>query len=179
MSLKKDILFLILSFVFLSLDSPFGYAQQDRELFTEATELARLGKRDVAFMHFHSLLKKYSSVSKYYKEALFAAGEYYFSIGDYNNAEESFARFIKNYPDSEAFPFALVYLLKISRRAGDEKMTGDLQQKIIEFKQLSLLFSDFKESNYLSPLFRRYKAVYFIERVEFYLDGDLFEKIHF
>ncbi len=158
--------------------SQVSFAKGDRELYRDATEAARYGQKHAAFMHFHSLLK-FSSTSKFYKDALFATGEYYFSLNDYYDAEEAFIGYIENSPDSKALPFVLVYLLKIRQRLKDDEIVYDLKKKIIEFKQLSLLFSESKENNYLSPLGTRYKAQYFIERVDFYRDGELFEKIYY
>ncbi|MFH2137527.1 MAG: hypothetical protein ABII88_03330 [Candidatus Omnitrophota bacterium] len=150
----------------------------DDKLYADANSNAKNGAIEYAFMNFHSILA-YSAASQYYKEALFACGEYYYLAGAYTDAEEMFIKFIQQDSDSEAFLFALAYLFKISRQDRDSRFSDELKKQIIESHQLSLLFSDFKENKYLSPLNKKYKALYFIDRVEFYIDGKIFEKIEF
>ncbi len=154
------------------------FADSDVFLYNTAKQAAAAGDNDYAFMCFHSLLK-YSFKSKYYKEALFSTGEYYYFIGDYRSAERSFSEFIDYYSKEEALPFAIVYLLKINNYKQRSKTTDDLRKKVITFKQLSLLFSESKELSYISPLNLHYKAIYFIDRVEIYINEELFEKIYF
>jgi tetratricopeptide (TPR) repeat protein len=155
-----------------------GYAQDDAYIYKAAREEARGGNPDFAFLHYHSLLKG-DAASPYYKDALFAVGEYYFLAGDYADSRTVFIRLMQQDPRGAAVPFAAAFLLKIDPRSRGEYDDDTLKKKIIEYKQLSLLFSDFKEYHYDSPLRNRYKAVYFIDRVEFYSNGKLFETFSF
>lgn len=178
MGLKKLIVVISL-IVFVAISwADYSYAKGDHVLHEAAQEAVKNGNIEFAFMYFHSLLG-YSTTSAYYEEALFATGEYYYQIGAFSNAEKSFANFIKHYPDSAGLPFAIVYFLKINREAQNSRMASDLRKKVITFQQLSLLFSEFKELLYKSPLGLEYKAVYFIDRVEIYINGELFENIYF
>ena len=154
------------------------YAQEDFRLYQEAIQAAKQGKPEFAFMHFHSLLK-FSSASYYYAQAVFATGEYYYSIGNFRQAAEQFNLFLQKYPDSDAFPFAAIYLLKIYKAAGWTQGEHELKKHIIQFVQLSLLFREFKEHVYWSAMNINYKARYFIDKVEFYINGTLFEKVNF
>jgi len=156
----------------------YSYAKGGQLLYEAAQESVQNGDIDFAFMYFHSLLD-YAGASLYYEQALFATGEYYWRINDFYNAEKSFMDFIKHYPHSKGLPFAIVYLLRINREAQNREVASDLRKKVIAFQQLSLLFSEFKELLYKSPLGLEYKALYFIDRVEIYINGELFEKIHF
>jgi hypothetical protein len=113
------------------------------------------------------------------EEALFATAEYYFLLGDFTDARPGFIKFISEYPDSKAKPFALVYLIKIAEKQAQESLAESLRKQIITSQQLVLLFRDFKESQYLSPLYRRHKAVHFIDKIEFYIDGELFAQISY
>ena len=153
-------------------------AQSDEDLYEQALIASQEGEKDFAFMYLHALLQ-FSTASVYYKEALFATGEYYYAIGAYKNAEESFTELIASYPKTEAFPFAVAYLIRLNRRKQIITNANDLRKKVITFKRLSLLFSEFKELFYKSPLNTQHKAIYFIDRVEIYIEGRLFEKIYF
>ncbi|MFH1458835.1 MAG: outer membrane protein assembly factor BamD [Candidatus Omnitrophota bacterium] len=173
--MKKYAYFLIIFGTIIFCTS--GYAQSDKYIYNSAQEAMAQGDRDFAFMHFRSLLR-FSPNSRYYKKALFATGEYYFTNGDYYDAEKIFSQLIESYPENEALPFAIMYLLKIDQLYNQEQ-ASNLKKQVIQFKQLSLLFSEFKEYSYTSPLNYKYKAIYFIDRVEFYINGELFEEIYF
>ncbi len=153
------------------------YAQEDADLFFSAKQSVKDGNRDFAFMQFHSLLRL-STSSLYHQDALFATGEYYFEMANYYDAYISFSKFIELYPKSDALPFAVVYLLKMEQMHSPAS-EYDLKKKVITFKQISLLFSEYKEYPYESPLGTKYKAIYFIDRVEVYINEALFETVYF
>jgi len=153
------------------------YAQEDADLFFSAKQSVKNGNRDFAFMQFHSLLRL-SKSSFYHQEALFATGEYYFDMANYFDAYTSFSKLIELYPKSEALPFAIVYLLKMEQMHSQDS-EYDLKKKVITFKQISLLFSEYKEYLYESPLGLKYKAIYFIDRVEVYINEAIFETVYF
>jgi len=154
-----------------------AYAQESpRQLYSQARRALKLKKLDFAFLHFNTIVDKHPD-SKYAQKSLLAMGEYYFSTAAYYEATLTFKRFIEKYPDSAAEPFAKVYLLKIAQIEKNNKLAKDLEHQIINSQQLSLVFRDFKEHKYLSALSKDYKAVYFIDRMEFYIDEELFAKI--
>jgi len=41
------------------------------------------------------------------------------------------------------------------------------------------LFRDFKEYSYVSALMREHKAVYYIDKIEFFVDEKLFSEIYY
>lgn len=173
--MKKNILLLIIVIQIIA-GPVFSYGQEGTDLYRGAKQAVKAGDRDFAFMQFHSLLRL-STTSPYYQEALFATGEYYFVLANYYDAHSAFAKFVELYPQSEAMPFAIVYLLKMEQlRQGNQY---ELKKKVITFKQLSLLFSEYKEYLYKSPLGSNYKAVYFIDRVDIYINEELFETVYF
>lgn len=173
---KLKIFFIILLLIFLSPHR--GDTQEDKKLYSQGIKAARSGDIDFAFMNFYRLLSIFPE-SEFSEDALFATGEYYFLIGDYYDAARTFNRFINNYPGSEAELFALIYLLEIAKIRGKEKLVKILEKEIVTSQRLAFLFRDFKEYKYLSPLFKSYKVVYFIDKVEFYIDGKLFTKISY
>jgi len=171
----KLIVFLILVII----QSASGaYALNDASLYQYAQQEVKEGDLDFAFLHYNAILK-YSTFSKYYKEALFATGEYYFLNNNYTKAQEAFSAYIEHYPKDDGLLFAIVYLLKMEQSFFESSYAVDLKKQVITYKQLSLLFSEFKEFSYESPLALTYKALYFIDKAEIYIDGKLFEKVYF
>ena len=153
-----------------------AYSGESQELYHEGLNFARSGDVDFAFMRYQSLLENCPD-AEFIEDVLFAVGEHYFSISDYYNAAMTFNNFINSYSESDALPFALNYLAKIFRQAGKEDSALNFEKAIISFKQTSLLFSNFKEHAYTSSFYKKYKAVYFIDRVEIYINNELSAKI--
>ncbi len=170
--------------IFLVLILPFfvytkvAYPLAGRGLYYKRFHAARFGDKDFAFMNFKMFLGDFPK-SKLAKEALFAVGEYYFSISDYRDAAKSFIGFIDLYPESKAKLFALAYLREIAKHEKNEELIEKISKEIITSKQLRLLFSEFKEYVYWSAFSNKYKAVFFIDKVEIYIDGDLFTELSY
>lgn len=177
MHLKK-ILFIACIFCLIMTISESLYAKTDKQLYLDAYSAAKRGEIDAAFMSYHGILR-FAESSNFYDKALFATGEYYFSIHNMYDAESTLIKFISRQGVSDALPFALAYLLNIRKNEGDFESVELIQKRIVELEQLSLLFSEYKEVKYISPLRKNYKAVYFIDRIEFYINGALFETIQF
>jgi outer membrane protein assembly factor BamD (BamD/ComL family) len=155
-----------------------GYAQESRVIYSMALEEARAGNTDSAFMHFNSLLMRFPD-TKYSESALFATAEYFFSIGDYFDASERFVKLVSGFFESKSRPFALCYLLKLAKMAKEESLVKNLEKEIFTSQQFSFVFRDHKEIKYTSSFGTHYKVAYYIDKVEFYIDGELFEKIHY
>jgi hypothetical protein len=92
---------------------------------------------------------------------------------------EALSNFINDYPDSEGLSFALMYLLKAAEIRRQETLAEKLKNKIISLKRLSFLFRESKGWTYKSPLNKKYRVIYYIDKVEFYVDDKLFEKISY
>ncbi|MFH1457694.1 MAG: outer membrane protein assembly factor BamD [Candidatus Omnitrophota bacterium] len=155
-----------------------AFAEESQRLYVSGVKAAKRGDLAYAFMFFRSLSENFPE-SRVAQEALFASAEYYFLIGAFTDARPAFIRFITEYPDSKARPFALLYLSKIAEAQGQEALAESLQKEIITSQQLVLLFRDFKKFQYLSPLNKNHRAVHFIDRIEFYIDGELFAQISY
>ncbi|MFC1804732.1 tol-pal system YbgF family protein [Candidatus Omnitrophota bacterium] len=155
-----------------------GFGGEAGRIYSEAKSAARRGKQDFAFIRFDSLLRRFPD-SRYAQDALFANGEYYFQIGDYRDAVRIFKKLAQKYPDSKSKPFDLAYRLRIAREEDDQELVQDLEKEIVAFERLSLFFRESKEHQYRSPLNRKHKVIYFIDKVEFYVDGELFEKVSY
>lgn len=133
---------------------------------------------DFSFMRFRSAIAD-SKGKKCPEDALFAMGEYYFLIADYRDCIDSFGRLLKDYPNSRGKLFAIAYLLNITKKTGQDTLAKSFEKNILTSQRMSFLFRKFKTYKYKSPLERNYKAVYYIDRIEFYVDGELFEKVSY
>src|SRR3989338_8162578 len=163
-------------FLFIFLLSHSGFAQDVKQLYSAAIREAESGNKDFAFMHCRELLENYPG-SKYASDAAFAIGEYYFITANYESAAEALSNFINEYPDSKGLPFVLMYLLKVPQIYKNESLTEKLKNQIISLKRLSLLFQESKGYAYTSPLGIKYRMMYYIDKVELYVDDKLFENI--
>jgi len=153
-----------------------GFCATARQLYKLADQRAASGQPDFAFMHWRNLLRDFPQ-SQQAQPALFALGEYYYSLPDYKQAVTSFESYLKKYPDSGDRLFALAYLLRIARLRGQDEQVDALEKEIIGLKQLGLVFSDYKEYSTQTPLHKDFQAVFHIDTITFYLNGEVFEKI--
>ncbi|MFH1767861.1 MAG: outer membrane protein assembly factor BamD [Candidatus Omnitrophota bacterium] len=174
----KGILTVYIFFLFAFLSSRHGYAQEDKILYDQGIKNAKAGNFDFAFMNFNSLLETFPQ-SKYEENALFAVGEYYIINSNYRNAKEAFSRFVNDFPQAKAKLFAFAHLLDIAMREKNEKQSEKIKKQIATSQQLSLLFSEYKVFKYSSPLSKRYKVIYYIDKIEFYLDDKLLKQISY
>lgn len=169
---KVSILFLFLFLLF----SQTLFAEEDAQVYSRAREAAQSGHMDFAFMYYRSILNDYPD-SKFKAQALFAQGEYYFLLPNYHESASLFNKFISLNPDPKEKLFALAYLLKIAQIQGNESLEKDLQKTILTLNPMDLVFRDFKEYNYRSPLDRKHKAVFRIDKIQFYVQGEMFVQI--
>ena len=151
-------------------------AGEDRALYSAALKAANEGQQDLAFMRYRSLLRDFPK-SRFQKDALFAVGEYYFLIADKREVKNIFQKFIQNYPEDKRRLYAQMYLLKMAELEKDEDTRRELTAEIIKSKHVSLVFKEFKEYQYRSPLNRMHRVVYYIDRIEFFTEGELCVRI--
>ena len=154
----------------------FNYNYQAASLFSQAREAAKRGEYDEAFLSFRTILENHPD-SRYYKRAQFAVGEYYFLTGNYQDAAPVFLQLIADDPKAKNTIFCLAYLLRIAQNTEDEELIAQFEHNIVTFHQLSLVFRESKQFTYRSSLLRRHKVIYYIDKVEFYVNGELFAQI--
>ncbi|MDD3296451.1 MAG: outer membrane protein assembly factor BamD [Candidatus Omnitrophica bacterium] len=179
MSFKK--IFLIFAILFI-LSESFYFRQvqayRGANLYDSGRQAARRGDYDFAFMYFQEFLRR-KPQSKSAQDAFFSLGEYYFKIKDYADSSKIFIRFIRQHPQSKAKIFALAYLLEISRLREDSFAVTAFEKEIAISKQLNLLFSDCKKSFYKSALMEDYKALFYIDKIQIYINGELFTQVSY
>lgn len=172
-------IFLPLIFFILALSfSGWVYAQDDGWLYASAVKEARDGNREFSFLQLHSLVSTYPG-SKYLENSLFAIGEYHFRDNNFADASDAFSQILEKFPDSRSTVFAMAYLLKIAQDRGAEELAANLEKAIATFHKLSLVFRNSKAFTYRSASRIKYKAVYYIDKVELYKDGDLFAQVSY
>lgn len=167
---------ILLSLGFMLCLTSLAGAESEAQIYRKAVQAARAGQADFAFMYYNSLAQDYPH-SSHREEAIFAVGAYYVQMRIYPRAKDALNAFVKDYPQSGARLFALAYLHAIAESAKEANTLDALKKEIIAFKQVGLVFKEFKEYKYRSPLDQSYKAVFHIDKVEFYREGELFASV--
>ena len=108
---------------------------------------------------------------------MFGIGEYYFLQSDYGDARRILDMFIEKFPGSKARIFAMAYLLEIDRRLGRDVLP--MEKDIVSFMKVTLLFRDYKIYRFNSVLRNKYKVIYFIDNVQFYVNEKLFCQVSY
>jgi len=134
--------FLLVFCIFLI--SSNSYAQAG-SLYRKAVDSVKAGSLAHAFMYFKILAEEYPR-SPLYSRALFAIGEYYFSISDYSRALDSFSEFIESCPDDKAVSFALAYMLNIAQKRGTKPLVESIKGKIVSSVQRDKILFTFQKA---------------------------------
>ncbi|MFA5060476.1 MAG: hypothetical protein WC676_07615 [Candidatus Omnitrophota bacterium] len=133
---------------------------------------------DRDFERFISLRKKLSEErnERRIKNIEFAIAEYYFKINDFVDARLAFEDYKKNRLADLHILLANCYLYKIAQTAGQAQITEDLKKEIFN-KQFVLLFDRYKSIKYKSLLGSQYEILYFVDKIDVFLNGDVFVQI--
>ena len=131
---------------------------------------------DFLFMQYRQFFRE-SPKSKKGLDALFAMGEYYFLMSDFDHANECFQLFLKDGKSKSKKLFTYAYLVRISEIKGNKKQSKELSKELMLYQKNIFIFNDSKQYKFQSPFKRRHKIVYSIDKVEFFVEGKSFEKI--
>lgn len=152
------------------------WSADDKSDFQRALRYARNGQIDFAFMKFRAVLQDTSDMESR-QAALFASGEYYYLNLDYHNAIEAFQAYLRISKDINGRLFAMVYLWRIYQRIQDQKQSQEMEGEILRLRRNSYIFETTKDYQFKSPMNRSHRAVYSIDRIEFFIEGDAIAKI--
>lgn len=155
-----------------------AFALNDRQIYRSARQYALQGWRDFAFMEYRKIIHGFPD-SRHRPDALFAAAEYYYWAKDYPRAKEQFTAYLEDPRDPVKSLFATAYLYRIAGRDGNTAAVSGFIKDIITFQRQAFVFTSRKESPFVSPLGRECKAVYEIDRIQFFIEGELFAEINF
>lgn len=153
-------------------------AESEAHIYRKAVHAAKAGKTDFAFMYYNALSRDYPD-SRYRREFLFAKGEYYFAMPNYQDAAAAFDAFLKEFPEDEGRLIVSAYLYRIAQIRKDKTRLTQIKKEIVNFQQVGLVFKEFKEKMYLSPMRHAYRTVFHIDKVEFYREGGLFAEVSY
>lgn len=153
-----------------------GYAGEADALYAKALQAARAGRVDFAFMYYNQIDREYPR-SRYREQVLFAKGEYFYELPACAQAREAFEKILEEYPQSPGKLFVLSYLYKIAEVEGKAASVERFRKEILTFRQVGLVFKETKEYKYPSPFYRNFRAVFYIDKVEFYRGGELFATV--
>ena len=174
---SRIIYFIVIFCIAVSYSNAWA-AREEKRKYSMAVKAAKTGRRDFAFMSYRALLKEFPD-TKYRDNALFAQGEYYFHLPDFKKAGQFFDLLLKDYPDLEGRLFALAYRLRIAQENKETSKEEETKKEIIAFKRNSFVFEESKDYTYVSPLFTNHKVLFFIDRIEFYVEEKLFAKMDY
>jgi len=144
----------------------------------DAISLSKQGENDFAFMDFLTILDDCPN-SRYCLAAEFAQGEYYFLQNNLPMASDAFKSFYAKYPRHEEALIALAYLFQIAKIQKSPNDMKEYRNKAASFRQLTFIFNDKKIFKFLSGFQRKHKLVYYINKIELYVNGKLFTEIPF
>ncbi len=144
----------------------------------DAVGSAKQGEYDFAFMDFRTLLENHPD-SRYSLAAEFAQGEYYFLQNNLQMASAEFRNFYTKYPHHEEALITLAYLFRIAQIQNQPDAMKEYRKKAASFRQLIFIFNDKKFYKFLSGFQRKHKLVYYINKVDLYVNGQLFTEVPF
>lgn len=110
------------------------------------------------------------------KAITFAIAEYYFKTNSLVDAKREFETYARQDSGSITDFLARVYLYKIAKARKNEIRMIDLKKEIFK-DQFILLFDQYKTKQYVSLLGSKYEIRYFVDKIEVFLNGDIFEQV--
>ena len=149
-----------------------------RLLHRAAKRAAKAGQVDFAFMHYKTILVT-APESPYKDDALFAMGEYYFALSNYDEAEVYFKRYLLTEGTANGKLFAKAYLLKILEMKNSIDDAENLEEDILGSRNHTFIFRSHKDYKFVSPLGKMHKAIFAIDQVAFYTEGELIAEISY
>ena len=166
----------IRKFIFLSLSALIV----NGSLFGNSILLAKQStlspQTDFLFMQYRKISRE-SPQTKKGLDALFAMGEYYFLMSDFQNAKESFQAFLKDGKNKFQKFFAYAYLLKMAELNHDQQSIKQISKDLAQFRRNIFVFRNTKQYKFNSPLKRSHKIICSIGKVEFIVEEKSFAKL--
>ncbi len=110
------------------------------------------------------------------KKVNFSIAEYYFKINDIKDAKQAFQEYVNQGPVGITTLLANVYLYKLAKLADNETETGAIKKELFQ-DQFILLFDKYKTLKDKSLGDNTYEVHYFVDRIEVFCNGEIFEQI--
>ena len=106
----------------------------------------------------------------------FAIAEYYFKVNDLIDTKSAFEGYVKENPIGITTLLANVYLYKMAQLENNQAKIAALKKEMFK-EQFILLFNKYKILSYTSLYGNKYEVHYFVDRIEIFLNGDIFERV--
>ena len=106
----------------------------------------------------------------------FSIAEYYFKTNDFSDARRAFKEYVDSTPAGISTLVAKAYLYKFANQANEQENAEAIKKEMFE-KQFILLFDKYKTLNYVSRSGNRYEVHYYVDKIEIFLNGEIFEQI--
>ncbi len=146
-------------------------------LWNKALGHAKEGEIDFAFMNFQMLIDTYPDFRNK-SAAMFSLGEYYFAQHNFSAAVKEFEHLYDAYPKSREALFSLSYLYKIALAQGRGDVAQEYQRKMIAAHAVVFIFKDKESLEYRSGFQHKYNFIFYIDRIQVLMDGELFIEVH-
>ncbi len=173
--MNRIVISLIAMFVLGSLPAQAG---EDAKVYDQALKASHGGQKELVHMYYRRILRDFPH-SPYARQALFSQGQFQFLHKQDDGAAAAFRAWLERYPDDQARLFAWMYLYQIAKNQNDEAKMRQFRQDILTFRQVGLVFKDSKEFKFRSPLGYMCRAVFRIDRVDFFVEERLFAQVSF
>ena len=169
---------IILSLLLQGYSVPCVHASQAGSVWQDAVEEVNQGAYDFAYMDFRTILET-SPDSPYALRSQFALGEYFFIEKNLPLAAGEFKNFCSLYPHREEALIALVYLFKMAQMENKSGVMKKYRSQIASFGQHNFIFNEKKSFKFKSAFQRRYRLITSLNKVELYVNNQLFTEVSF
>lgn len=175
---KYILLFALIGLGWGSIMAKPSCAGEDFRFYFQAQKYARQDEIDFSFMACQKILTEHPD-SRYAQECLFGVAEYYYDLPNLTKAKDRFEKYVGRYPETEAKLFALAYLYKISVHEQNEDAAEKYKNQIVNYQRVSLVFREKETLEYKSILNKRHEVCFYIDRIEFYVEGEILTYISY
>src|SRR3989338_1599421 len=132
---------------------------------------------DQAFMKHLKQMQRQRKGNKERPNIRFAIGEYYFKIHALGEAKKTFSEYLDKNPIGISTFLANVYLYKIALALNKHPDAEKIKKEIFN-QQFVLLFDQYKTLPLYKSLNKnQYEVRYFVDKIDIFLNGEVFEQI--
>ena len=149
--------------------------------YLEAVNFCKKGENEFGLLKFKQVIEKYPD-TPWARKSIFSAAEIYVGLNGYHDAVKLWIRYMSDYPDNKETMLAKVYLIvTMTRMKGPSEVEAKqfLEQlkKQIFSSPVFLGFAEYKKYEYESAIKNKYELLEYVDKIEVYLNEELFYKI--
>jgi len=170
--MKKKTINLSLFIILCSFIQALSFAEENKNPFKYIEEKEEI--QEFIKLHRRAILGDVDS--KETQIARFSVGEYYFKHNQLFDSRGAFRKYANDYPPQISSFIAKIFLFKIAKLQNDIEKVEELKREIFG-KSFIILFSDYKVLEYISAFGNNYTVHYYVNKVELFLNDELFEKV--